>query len=49
MDLTDLIRSMKSTLKYIEDGNCYPEDFWWKILPYWIAEVEQAQSIEDAK
>ena len=40
-DMNDVIRSMKSALLRIEDGYCYPNEFWWKILPLWIAELEK--------
>ena len=42
-DLDDVVRSMKSTLLRIEDVSCYPNEFWWKILPLWIAELEKAR------
>ena len=42
-DIDDVIRSMKSALLRIEDGYCYPDEFWWDILPLWIAELEKAR------
>ena len=49
MDLNDVIRSMKAALKHIEDGNHYPNEFWWDILPLWIAELEKVRVNEDVK
>ena len=43
MDLDDVIRSMKAALRHIEDGNHYPNEFWWDILPLWIAELEKVR------
>ena len=42
-DIADVIRSMKSALLRIEDGYCYPDEFWWNILPLWIAELEKVR------
>ena len=42
-DMNDVIRSMKSALLKIEDGYCYPNEFWWDILPLWIAELEKVR------